>query len=97
MYLRHGFRRPNFVPKFSASVIGIGPYEKEEKAAATTLASGAERSVCGADGRKGWGSRQKSSPECPATSDNPSVALWATAPFAQGSLSLRRAGKRADT
>ena len=31
MYLRHGFRRPNFVPKFGASVIGIGPYEKEGK------------------------------------------------------------------
>ena len=28
MYLRHGFRRPNFVPKFGASVIGIGPYER---------------------------------------------------------------------
>ena len=28
MYLRHGFRRPNFVPKFRASVIGIGPYER---------------------------------------------------------------------
>ena len=26
MYLRHGFRRPNFVPKFGASVMGIGPY-----------------------------------------------------------------------
>ena len=26
MYLRRGFRRPNFVPKFGASVIGIGPY-----------------------------------------------------------------------
>ena len=25
-YLGHGFRRPNFVPKFGASVIGIGPY-----------------------------------------------------------------------
>ena len=31
MYLRHGFRQPNFVPKFGASVIGIGPYEKEGK------------------------------------------------------------------
>ena len=31
MYLRHGFRRPNFVPKFGASVMGIGPYEKESK------------------------------------------------------------------
>ena len=26
MYLRHGFRRPNFVPKFGASVMGIGHY-----------------------------------------------------------------------
>ena len=26
MYLRYGFRRPNFVPKFGASVMGIGPY-----------------------------------------------------------------------
>ena len=30
--------------------------------------------------------------KCPATSDNPSVALWATAPFTQGSLSLRGTG-----
>ena len=28
MYRRHGLRRPNFVPKFGASVIGIGPYER---------------------------------------------------------------------
>ena len=26
MYLRQGFRRPNFVPKFGALVMGIGPY-----------------------------------------------------------------------
>ena len=26
MYLGHGLRRPNFVPKFGASVMGIGPY-----------------------------------------------------------------------
>ena len=26
MYLRHGFRRPNFVPKFGAPVMGVGPY-----------------------------------------------------------------------
>ena len=26
MYLRHGFRRPNFIPKFGASVMVIGPY-----------------------------------------------------------------------
>ena len=27
MYLGHGFRQPNFVPKFGASVMGIGPYK----------------------------------------------------------------------
>ena len=31
MYLRHGFRRPNFVPKFGASVMGIGPYGEKGK------------------------------------------------------------------
>ena len=31
MYLRHGFRRPNFVPKFGASVMGIGPYGETGK------------------------------------------------------------------
>ena len=40
----------------------------------------------------GWESRQRSSPKCPATSDNPSVGLWPTAPFAQGSLALRGTG-----
>ena len=35
MYLRHGFRRPNFVPKFGASVIGIGPYGTRRGAAAS--------------------------------------------------------------
>ena len=36
--------------------------------------------------RNGRESRQRSSQKCPATPDNPSVALRATAPFAQGSL-----------
>ena len=31
MYLGHGLRQPNFVPKFGASVIGIGPYEEKGK------------------------------------------------------------------
>ena len=31
MYLGHGFRRPNFVPKFGASVMGIGPYGEKSK------------------------------------------------------------------
>ena len=33
---------------------------------------------------------QKSPPRCPATSDNPSVSLRLTAPFAQGSLGGRK-------
>ena len=33
MYLRHGFRRPNFVPKFEASVMGIGPCGDRGRAA----------------------------------------------------------------
>ena len=36
--------------------------------------------------RNGRETEQRLSPRCPATSDNPSVALRATAPFAQGSL-----------
>ena len=36
--------------------------------------------------RNGRESRQRSSPKCPATPDNPSVSLRLTAPFAQGSL-----------
>ena len=52
-------------------------------------------SVCGADGRKGRGLRQRSSPKGPATSDNPSVSLRLTAPFAQGSLWDGTPGRRA--
>ena len=60
----------------AAGRCGHRPLRKGRKAAATTRASGAVRSVCGADGRKGWGSWQKSSPKCPATLDNPSVAVF---------------------
>ena len=49
------------------------PLQREGEVPATTQASGAQRSVCAADGRKGLESRQRSSPKCPATSDNPSV------------------------
>ena len=62
------------------------PLRKGGIAAATTQASGAQRSVCGADGRSGRGSRQRSSPKGSAMPDNPSVSLRLTAPFAQGSL-----------
>ena len=34
-YLGHGFRRPNFVPKFGASVMGIGPYGETGKSQQT--------------------------------------------------------------
>ena len=51
--------------------------------------------------RRGWeegvGIVAEIIPKYPATSDNPSVALRATAPFAQGSLTLRGTGERADT
>ena len=64
----------------------VVPYGWLRRAAAIALGSGAQRSVCGADGRNGWESRQRSPQKCPATPDNPSVGLWPTAPFAQGSL-----------
>ena len=38
-YLGHGLRQPNFVPKFGASVIGIGPYGWLQRAATTTRAA----------------------------------------------------------
>ena len=51
--------------------------------------------------RRGWeegvGIVAEIIPKYPATSDNPSVALRATAPFAQGSLALWGTGERADT
>ena len=62
------------------------PPTRESKVSATTRASGAQRSVCGAVARGGAESEQRSSPKCPATPDNPSVSLRLTAPFAQGSL-----------
>ena len=61
------------------------PYGWLRRAAAIALGSGA-------DGRNGWESRQRSPQKCPATPDNPSVGLWPTAPFAQGSLALRGTG-----
>ena len=96
MYLRHGFRRPNFVPKFGASVIGIGPYERRGSPIDRPGQwRRAERL------RRGWeegvGIAAEIISKYPATSDNPSVALRATAPFAQGSLALRGTGERADT
>ena len=70
----------------------VVPYGWLRRAAAIALGSGAQRSVCGADGRS-WGeSEQRSSPKGASTPDNPSVSLRLTAPFAQGSLALRGTG-----
>ena len=38
-YLGHGLRRPNFVPKFGASVRVVVPYGWVRRAPSTTLAS----------------------------------------------------------
>ena len=64
-------------PKFRSEIWGVGhrhrPLRKGEKAASTTRASGAERSVCAVVARDGWESEQGSSPKGPAAGDNPSV------------------------
>ena len=61
----------------------------------TALASGAERSVCAAVGRSGWGSRQRSSPKFPSTSDDPSVAAFGrdSSLCAREPLALRGGGR----
>ena len=58
-------------------------------AAATTLASGAQRSVCAAVTRDGWRVRQRSPPKVSSNLGQSLSRLTATAPFAQGSLVLR--------
>ena len=78
MYLRRGFRRPNFVPKFGASVMGVGPYAPRgdegrhvgvvvpygwlRRAAAIALASGAQRSVCARGREEIGGKRSRNHP-----------------------------------
>ena len=64
----------------------VVPYGQLRRAAAIALGSGAQRSVCGADGRNGLKLRQRSPQKCLSKPDNPSVSLRLTAPFAQGSL-----------
>ena len=76
--------------------VGIGPYERRgspidhpgQRRRTERLRRGWEEGV---------GIVAEIIPKYPATSDNPSVALRATAPFAQGSLALRGTGERADT
>ena len=64
----------------------VVPYGRLRRAAAIALGSGAQRSVCGADGRNGLKLRQRSPQKCLSKPDNPSVSLRLTAPFTQGSL-----------
>ena len=84
-YLGHGLRRPNFVPKFGASVIGIGPYGEKGKPHRPPWP--AEQSIC-ASGHKGWVGH--AAEIIPKVSSNLGQSLnrgiAATAPFAQGSL-----------
>ena len=65
----------------------VVPYGWLRRAAAIALASGAQRSVCGAVARDGWESEQRSSPKCPATPGNPSVtAAPCQLPLHKGAL-----------
>ena len=69
-YLEHGLRQPN-------SVLSIGPprrrpLRKGGIAAATTQASGAQRSVCAADARDGRESAQR-----PSQKGNRPATAWA--------------------
>ena len=86
MYLRHGIGP--YAPRGDerAARRVVVPYGRLRRAAAIALGSGAQRSVCGADGRNGLKLRQRSPQKCLSKPDNPSVSLRLTAPFAQGSL-----------
>ena len=73
------------------------PLRGEGEVPSTTQASGAQRSVCGANGRNGRESQQRSSPKCPATPDKPSVtafgrasSLYTREPFGDGGCGLPR-------
>ena len=69
--------------KFRAEIWGVGHGHRslrgEGEVPATTRASGAQRSVCGADGRNGWKSEQRSPQKCLSTPDNPSVTAFGRA------------------
>ena len=86
---------PPLPVKRRADVPKAWPLQDERKAPLTALASGAERSVCAAVGRSGWGSRQRSSPKFPSTSDDPSVAAFGrdSSLCAREPLALRGGGR----
>ena len=93
MYLRHGFRRPNFVPKFEASVMGIGPYGEKGKFQQPP----GPAAHSGAFATRSQGMGRNRSRDHPQRSHQPraipqSRPLAVTAPFAQGSLWGRGCG-----
>mgnify|MGYP004707557673 CR=1 FL=1 len=69
--------------------VGIGPYGTKGRPHRPPWPVAQGGASAPAVARGGWDMQQRASPKCPATSGNPSVALRATAPFAQGSLALR--------
>ncbi len=77
--------------------VGIGPYGTKGRPHRPPWPVAQGGASAPAVARGGWDMQQRASPKCPATSGNPSVALRATAPFAQGSLALWGTGERADT
>ena len=66
--------------------VGIGPYGTKGRPHRPPWPAAQGGASAPAVARGGWDMQQRASPKCPATSGNPSVALRATAPFAQGSL-----------
>ena len=66
--------------------VGIGPYRTKGRPHRPPWPAAQGGASAPAVARGGWDMQQRASPKCPATSGNPSVALRATAPFAQGSL-----------
>ena len=104
MYLRHGFRRPNFVPKFGASVMVIGPYRKKSKPHQPPESAAHSGAFTARMGGNGWELRQRPSPRCPATPDNPSVmafghasSLYTREPLGTGDTDCRVASLLAMT
>ena len=84
--------------KFRSEIWGVShghrPLRGEGKAQSTALASGAQRSVCGADASDGRRGRQRSPPKVFSNlGQSLSRGKTATAPFAQGSLGLRGTGR----
>ena len=87
MYLRHGLRRPNFGPKFGASVIGIGPYGETGRFPQPPGPAAHSGASAPADGRDEKKSEQRSSPKGSSTSGNPSVtAAPCQLPLHKGAL-----------